>query len=743
MALRNRSLVVALAGAGMLAMPISVESCGPFFTVAAFTFMSRPELPESYAQGKMGIVLPGYPRLYRFVAWRYLTGAGLNAQEQKAIRPRPLDAPASEWISEWSVSLKAAPRAWLAARRVLKELPPPVKFDPDRELNFASYANCGDDAFRAATETLAARAKTFGPSSPELRDWVQGQDAVFSNCKEKQITPSAAPPGAGALLQADRAYQIAAARFYAGDLDAAEAAFRGIAADIKSPWRATAAYLMARVYIRKATLSDPVQPQWFREAEKQLRAILADASLAAVHASAKSLLDFVRSRVDPVARLLELGHLLAKPGSPATLSRDLVDYRFLFDKLEGDAKIQALASQDELTDWLLNSGDLAHTLARWHATGSLPWLLASLARIQSSDPALPDLLKDADRVRPDSPGYASVAFYSNRLLIESGRAAEARRRLDSILSGAYPQSAMNLFLAQRMRVAATWDEFLRFAPRTAVGSSYDGSGESKLDRDDLKRFAGKPLFDADSAGLFNSEIPLSRMRDAAAGPALADSLRASLARAGWVRAVMSGDDAVASDFARVLLTLDPALKPALDAWLSAAPDSKRFAAIFLMLNNPGASPFLGSGFGRLTRYTAIDDFRDNWWCAISPTNAPWSSLQGGPLSEVYRSGHPNAAFLTAPDRQRAAAELGKLQALPAAPTWLASSTIAFARQHPDDPQVPQALHLAVRATRYGCTDEKSGAASKQAFDLLHRQYPNSEWARKTKFWYESKGAPKS
>jgi hypothetical protein len=94
-----------------------------------------------------------------------------------------------------------------------------------------------------------------------------------------------------------------------------------------------------------------------------------------------------------------------------------------------------------------------------------------------------------------------------------------------------------------------------------------------------------------------------------------------------------------------------------------------------------------------------------------------------------------------PDRQRAAAEWGRLQALPAAPTWLANQAIEFARAHPDDPGVAEALHLAVRAARYGCTDDQSGAASQQAFDMLHRKYPNSEWARKTKFWYGSKGAP--
>ena len=738
------TMTAALVGAGLLVTPVSVESCGPFITTAAFTFVSRPELPASYSQGQFGIVLPAYPRLYRFVAWRYLSGVGLNAGEQKAITPQQqIGEPASEWISEWSVSLRPAPKAWLTARGAMKGLPPPLKFDPGREVNYASYVNCGDDAFRSAAETLAARAKSFGPSSAELRDWVQGQDTVFSNCKQKQAMPAPAPSGASTLLQADRAYQLAAAHFYAGDFDEAASAFRRIVAGSKSPWRATAAYLIARVHIRNATLSNPEPRQAFGNAEKQLHDVLSDASLAAVHASARSLLGFVQCRVDPAGRLVELGHALVKPGSQATLPHDLVDYRFLFDKLESDAKMPALASQDELTDWLSNYGDTAHALSRWRATQSLPWLLASLAGVPRGDPALPELLKAADRVRPDSPGYASLAFYSNRLLIESGRVEEARQRLDSILSGGieFPRSAMNLFLAERMRVAASWEEFLKFSPRIAVGSSNDASPDSGFARDALRRFAGAPLFDADSVGLFNAEIPLNRIRDAATGRALPDALRATLARAGWVRAVLLGDESSAADFARALVALDSTLEPALDAWLSAPADSKRFAAVFLLLNHPGANPILGSGFGRLTRCGAIDDYRDNWWCAIHPKNDTRSGFEDGPLLELYRSSHPSAAFLPEPDRQRAAAEWGRLQALPAAPNWLANQTVEFARAHPDDPRVAQALHLAVRATRYGCTNAHSGAASKQAFDLLHRKYPNSEWARKTRFWYGSQGAP--
>ncbi|HKA53560.1 MAG TPA: hypothetical protein VKJ47_07840 [Candidatus Binatia bacterium] len=58
--------------------------------------------------------------------------------------------------------------------------------------------------------------------------------------------------------------------------------------------------------------------------------------------------------------------------------------------------------------------------------------------------------------------------------------------------------------------------------------------------------------------------------------------------------------------------------------------------------------------------------------------------------------------------------------------------ITWAKEHPDDPRIPAALHRAVKSARYGCT---SGELSRQAFQLLHKRYPESEWTRKTKYWY--------
>jgi outer membrane protein assembly factor BamD (BamD/ComL family) len=66
---------------------------------------------------------------------------------------------------------------------------------------------------------------------------------------------------------------------------------------------------------------------------------------------------------------------------------------------------------------------------------------------------------------------------------------------------------------------------------------------------------------------------------------------------------------------------------------------------------------------------------------------------------------------------------------------LTNQVLAYAKQHPQDPRVPQALHLAIRSTRFGCTNAETSRLSKTAFDFLHERYPQSEWTAKTKYYY--------
>ncbi len=59
-----------------------------------------------------------------------------------------------------------------------------------------------------------------------------------------------------------------------------------------------------------------------------------------------------------------------------------------------------------------------------------------------------------------------------------------------------------------------------------------------------------------------------------------------------------------------------------------------------------------------------------------------------------------------------------------------------------DDDLPEALHLAIRATRYGCRRESgNGYYSYAAYRLLHNRYPDSQWTKKTPYWYSMTTVP--
>ena len=61
----------------------------------------------------------------------------------------------------------------------------------------------------------------------------------------------------------------------------------------------------------------------------------------------------------------------------------------------------------------------------------------------------------------------------------------------------------------------------------------------------------------------------------------------------------------------------PELKPYLDTYVEApGNDAKKFAAVYLMLKYPGTRPYVDEGIGRPTPLHQIDNYRNNWWCAL-------------------------------------------------------------------------------------------------------------------------------
>lgn len=751
----------------VLASPNLVIGCGPEFPDAVFTFTYHPDVPlEPYVAGRLGVVQPSYRPSYLVIAYRNLSGLKFDARESHAVvaaleqrmwKPLPPRTERPEALDIWKS----------ARAKIVQDKPEIEKYGHGGDYNF--FPNCGSDSFANAARVLDERIAKYGANSRDVREWVNGQDAVFGNCsRQSKLMPALLGPDSAAWLRADRVYQIAAAHFYAGRFEEALAAFREIAEDKLSPWSGLAPYLAARCMIRKALeqVSDEnttADMKMLAEAEAALRAIVADAAQRRYHQTARGLLGFVEYRLHPQERMHELAATLAQAHPGTSAGQDIVDYMLLLDK--------STEAADEMTDWIrtVQSGappisldesgkrqgaqhpkeQVEHALSRWRASRSTKWLVAAMILLPAGSAAQTDLIAAARELEPGDPGFLTVRYQAARLLIDSGQTGEARALLESVPLGDAPPSARNLFLQQRARAAANFETFLASAGMVPAS---EGGDQSTWPGDYANDAPKDPRFDVYAANILNKRTPLSQLLVATHGEILPANLRRELALAAWTRAALL-DGREAAELSGEASRYEPAAAFAMQQYRDAPPPDKHFAAVWIILHNPALRPFVQAGTShRESKISDLDSFRDNWWCSdvgADPSEDSGSKYEyclvagmrcapGEQKNETFTDpavSFPFPSYASAGERTAAEREWKKLTAIGTAPNYLGEQTLAWAKAHPDDPRLPEALAMVVRATRFGCVNKQTTAASKAAFTLLHQRYPQSEWTKRTRYWY--------
>jgi hypothetical protein len=433
-------------------------------------------------------------------------------------------------------------------------------------------------------------------------------------------------------------------------------------------------------------------------------------------------------RVEPAAKVKELSAALMRQQSGEDLAQNITDFTYLISLLvdQGQGDAEDVAASSDLADWLLTlegrrKDAPAHALDQWQKAHSGAWLIAALLKTDSSDAVVA-----ARQVRPNEPAYESAAYYGIAREIAAGHRDEARKWADEALGQKLLLSTRNAILSQRFALARGWAEFLKFSPRTAEPKlvNYDGA---EVEPDAASGMRGI-RFDVDSARAFNRQLPLSNWLDASASRALPQNLQLQIAEAGWVRSALLGRREDGRAFLERVVKLQPAASAVAREYLVAASDdAAHIAGILLLLRRPLLGPTLRFGLA-----DAIDLGKEQ-----GVGHGTLGMGAGCAFQNTAEGKSPDLEFLTAEQRTQHDAEWQQLATRAGVgSSYLASEALRWARDHRDDARAPEALYLAVQATHYGCKDEHNGEYSKDAFTLLHQRYPKSQWAAKTKYWYQ-------
>jgi hypothetical protein len=434
-------------------------------------------------------------------------------------------------------------------------------------------------------------------------------------------------------------------------------------------------------------------------------------------------------------------------------------------------------------DWImtLRSGDrpraLAHARARWAESRDPAWLIGALSLANPDDEGAAALAADAGRIAISAPAGLSARYHLIRLTLATADPAESRARLDAILARSdLTLTERNLFTAERAAVAANLDDLARHAvrrPYCVAPSVADCLGEGWSNAESmLARSGGEWVgLGPDSMAIID-RLPLADRVALSRSARLPAPLRLDVALTSFARAVQLQDEAAIDILARDLAVLLPQMRR---DWLAIpgrrpGPD-RRFAIFFAMAKIPGLRPDLAT-FVR--PHGTIAQFRGYWldWMILPRGRTPepaefpapqgywpggyeWSAAEGeGDLVCFGRCGAgafplrlpPFVAARAARARAERAAFVGTITSLwgghehPAFPPGTVSvweETLAYARAHPRDPRSPEALYWLIRIARWGGNHDHSG---RRAFQLLHRRYPGSSWARRSPFYYDDLGS---
>jgi hypothetical protein len=742
-----------------------------------------PDIPlERYQAGELGVVLPTYARAYLYTAWR---GVMLGARDLKAspgmgyglvvsVEGRP--GGYGEWRQNAPDDVYAAWRNAVSAALKRELLPA-----RENDMVASTYRSCADSSYFFAAQTLNDLAKRSDATPARLQAWVATQRQVFRICgddpemrrpgygqpKVVAAQPAALPASEPLYWRQMQEYQLASAAFYAEDYASSGKLFARIGATDKHPLRHWGKYLALRSQARAATYIPPSVSQeerWkqqqaiategpeaaaARQAAQQQKVdaiqagiddILADPALKDLHEDARAIGRAMRAQLTPKTRFAELSKALDNPRIDPYADDQLGDWRLLANQL---MPVASLRKSVGFIDWIQTiqqchgykpeascEQEREHALEQWRRyvkDGNKPqarvWLMAAAMR---GDAMPADLEKASLQVAADAPEFLTVRYALARHYRVSKQADKARALEDAMLArldASSSPSARNLFRQERLAVVTSPAEAVPYLLRAPLEGRDGDTGEKADAR------PGREELASDGQRWLNSGLATADLYALSDDKRLPAALRTRIAIAAWMRFDLLGREADAVAAAKRIEHAAPALAADMRKYQAQVNAPERRHAMLVTALKWQLTPTLNwyTATHEEFKQSPPDDVTASMWCKL-PAQAGVTVAE----ETVIEMAPP------APDTGNAAVrdkELAQLGSLKTATGFVGDHVLRRAAAVPKDPDLPWLLYVVVQSTRGGCLDADAKALSKNAFVLLGKRYGNTEWSRKTPYYY--------
>ncbi|MDR3410249.1 MAG: hypothetical protein P4L87_04770 [Formivibrio sp.] len=671
----------------------------------------EPAAMAGFVQGKLGILGPGTDRFYLMAAYRIMQGLpALSGTEQARLLQeteylRAERSPAG--VELWLQQRNAVADKALASR--------PGEGYLERG-DYAYTSNCLPDAFEFAATTLAQRQAAHGQENEAIQAWIHNQDSVFASCdlRNKPVPELSLPTEAPQWLQHDFAYQLAAQQLYLAHYPEAIQAFEAIAKDTTSPWHEWAGYLAIRSWWRERFNSAEAYQRFRAETgewpqHEQARALLHMIESAhddSVRKAARGLYDSMSTRFAPDRQWQQQWRKVNAAQAPDDLAQWVSDQRWLWALLPESAIAD---------DWLFatrsaSGGKDEHDLqtqqqliARWEKTRALPWLASAMMVVRVQTPGRDALVAASKEVKPDHPLFLHLAWYRVRLALETGDWVAARKELEALQPQLRNQSqgTRQAFDVLAMLAADSLDGVAKHFVRAPIGIV---EGEDEMYYRALEPGKTYPDYlDGAALGLARTRLSGEELLDLAKTGSIANPVRLRLAGEAWRRAALTDVAPLEQAAIQQWAMLDNSAEVQQLAHAGSSAEQRFLLARKLLLNQvPGLR--LGTD---IDSYGLEDASPDARLGELQPAFHD-SAQQAAVAIELERYKHHNET------------------------EWLGQQILPWMKRQPKFAEGPAILEKLVYASRYR---DRHTETSRDAFKLLHAQYPQSAEALRTRYYY--------
>ncbi|MBP9867144.1 MAG: hypothetical protein KBC41_03665 [Candidatus Pacebacteria bacterium] len=546
------------------------------------------------------------------------------------------------------------------------------------------------------------------------------------------------------MLQQDYEYQQAAISYYTLDFNLASKQFKVIAETKNHPWQAYATYTLGRVYL---FLGDETKKnvEYDKQAMDQFTTLIStnvyknisNDQLKELRISAENTINRIMYKKDE--QLLET-------------TNKVEAIRVILDDLQSKNIPDSISSHTEYVQWYYawtGTSTLSFTKKKYQDAKQTAWLLPLVKNIKKSDSMFSEVEKAVGQIPANSPVYWTAHYYLIKSYVDAGDKDTANKLL-SQLPKTTNSLLFNYFENLKMMSTDNLTDMYKYSIRYAVTSDYISDG-----RDDAK--IKQIQFIDDKAKAIFEHIPLEKQAEIFSNDGVLPSSQMELIRLTiFVRAVLYGNFTIADQMATLISNHNQNIGNDLREYMNAKnAEDKKFTSALFMLKYPGAGlwfyddavvkvPYQTLSTAMMwednlvTSYKTVSNYDYNRWDYCQPYKYVEDSNSYETVSTDFREYGYDISFMeTLLSKNEIASAITQSKFMYVVPpNYFAEVVLSYAKAHPKDARVPEALSLATKMTKYStCKNDDTSGYSKKMFKLLHDKYPNSIWAKQTTVYY--------